>query len=175
MWTIYICVAILAVYSLLISFDILPHNGWEDDFIEGIFRLFCSVLGGAILGFLIGLAIPSKMIEEKSTFKLMNLQDGSQVNGHFFLGSGVIEGKMTYAFYYEIDSVNFAMSQIPYDVAKIRYTNDSTTAYIEQYQTVDDKNYFLNHFSIDTDYGDKRFVIYVPKGTIKSNYNLDAQ
>ena len=174
MWTIYICVAILAVYSLYISFGGI-NSGWGDDFVEGSFRLFCSVLGGAVLGFIIGLAIPSKMIEEKSTFKLMNLQDGSQVSGHFFLGSGIVEGKMNYAFYYAVDDSTSAMSQIPYDVAKIRYTNDSTIAYLEQYKTVDDKNYFLNHFSVDTDYGDTRFIIYVPKGTIKTNYNLYAQ
>lgn len=171
MWTIIICVVILAVYSLYISF----FGDWDDDFVEGCFRLFCSILGGAVLGFLIGLAIPSRMIEEKSTFKLMNLQDGSQVSGHFFLGSGIVEGKMNYAFYYAVDDSTSAMSQIPYDVAKIRYTNDSTTAYIVLYCSVNDKNYFLNHFSVDTDYGDTRFIIYVPKGTIKTNYNLDAQ
>lgn len=138
-------------------------------------RIIMAVLLGGTVGFVVGLMIPSKMIEQKSSFKLMNLQDGSQVSGNFFLGSGTIEGKMNYVFYYNLDSTTFAMAQIKYDIATVKYTKDSTTAYVECYKTIDDKNYFWNNFSIDTDYGNMRYVIYVPKGTIKTNYNLDAQ
>ena len=169
MWTM-IIILVIALAIAIIGAD------YDFDIVKDlVIRIIMAAFLGGALGFMIGLLVPSKMIEEKSTFKLMNLQDGSQVSGNFFLGSGTIEGKMNYIFYYNLDSTTFAMAQIKYDVATVKYTKDSTTAYVECYKTVDDKNYFWNNFSIDTDYGDKRYIIYVPKGTIKTNYNLDAQ
>jgi hypothetical protein len=169
-----VTIIIFLVLAVVIGiFQIM--NGYDDYFLEGAFRIFFFALFGVVIGFIFAIILPSKMIEQKSTFKLMNLQDGSQISGNFFLGSGVVEGKMNYVFYYAQDSNTFAMSQIKYDVANIKYTKDSTTAYIECYKTVDDPNWFWNNFSYDTYYGDCRYIIYVPKGTIKTNYNLDAQ
>jgi len=169
MWTM-IIILVIALAIAIIGAD------YDYDIIEELVsRIIMAAFLGAAIGLIIGFLVPSKMIEQKSTFKLMNLQDGSQVSGNFFLGSGTIEGKMNYVFYYNLDSTTFAMAQIKYDVATVKYTKDSTTAYVECYKTVDDKNYFWNKFSIDTDYGNMRYVIYVPKGTIKTNYNLDAQ
>ena len=168
-------ITIIIFFLLAVGISIFQSIKEWDDFMEGSFRFFCSMLMGIGIGLGVAIILPSKMIEEKSTFKLVNLQDGSQISGNFFLGSGTIEGKMNYMFYYEKDSNTFAMSQIKYDVATVKYTKDSTTAYVECYKTVDDPNWFWNNFSYDVDYGDCHYVIYVPKGTIKTNFNLDAQ
>jgi hypothetical protein len=34
---------------------------------------------------------------------------------------------------------------------------------------------FINYFAVDFDLGSKTYIIEVPCGTIKNNYNLDTQ
>ena len=63
-----------------------------------------SILGGLIggvIGVIIMLALPMKTEINTYTYKIETLQDNNSVSGSFFLGSGSIEGKMKYVFYYE--------------------------------------------------------------------------
>lgn len=168
MWTITFFLVLGIIAGIIICIQ-------DFDFLfEPVIGGIMGGLVGILIGLVVALCLPSKMIEEKSTLKLVNMQDGSQTGGNFFLGCGNIESKMKYIFYYEQNSTTFAMEQIDYDKAQIKYTSDSS-AYIETYIIVDDSNYFWNNLSFDTDYGDCRYIIYVPEGTIKNNYNLDAQ
>jgi len=101
------------------------------------------------------------------------LQDNNSVSGSFFLGSGYINGEMKYVFYYETDG-GYKMKQIDYDKALIKYTNE--TPKVETYREVQ-TDAFINKFSVYmSGCGcNNKNIIYVPKGTIKQNYNLDAQ
>lgn len=169
MWTIIISIIIVGILSIISSIK------EYDDFIEGVLRFIVSMIFAVVLGFFGALIIPSKMIEKESTYTIMNIADGSSVSGNFFIGCGTIDGKMKYTFYYAQDSNTFAMHQVDYRDAVIKYSDSTQTPHVVVYTTVDDTNYFWNKFSYDTDYGDKRYVFFVPKGSIRSNYTLDAQ
>lgn len=74
-----VTIIIFLVLAVVIGiFQIM--NGYDDYFLEGAFRIFFFALFGVVIGFIFAIILPSKMIEQKSTFKLMNLQDCSQKN-----------------------------------------------------------------------------------------------
>ncbi len=123
--------------------------------------------------FFIALAIPSKTETVIDTYLLETLQDNNSVSGSFFLGSGYINGEMKYVFYYETDG-GYRMKQLKYYNVLIKYTSE--TPKVETYRKVQ-TDAFINKFSVymgDCGCNNKN-IIYVPKGTIKQNYNLDAQ
>lgn len=134
--------------------------------------LFGGIIGFAI-GIIIALAIPSKMETVIDTYYLEALQDNNNVSGSFFLGSGSINGEIKYVFYYETDG-GYRMEQLSYDKTLIKYTNE--TPKVEFYRQ-EQTDAFINKFSVRVrGCGcDSKNIIYVPKGTIKQNYNLDAQ
>jgi hypothetical protein len=115
--------------------------------------------------------IPMDTYVKKSSVNIETLQDNNSVNGSFFLGCGQIEGKMKYVFYYEEKGL-YKMCQINYNLVSIKYSEGKPKVNIlEIYPTES----FINNIAIDFNVFDKTFIIEVPKGTIKNNYNLDAQ
>lgn len=169
MWTIIIFLILFAAISIITSINTY------DDFTEGFVRFIGYVILGCGIGFIVTLALPSKMIEKQSSYSIMNIADRNSVTGDFFIGCGNIDGKMKYTFYYAQDSNTFAMHQVDYTDAVIKYSDSTQTPHVVVYTTLDDPNYFWNKFSYDTDYGKKRYIFYVPKGTIRNNYTLDAE
>jgi uncharacterized protein YacL len=168
MWTF----IIFMVLSTGIGFWI-GYRDWQSIF-EGLLTATLGLIIGCIIALLVAFLLPSRLIEKKDVATIVNLQDNSSLSGRFFLGSGQINDKMVYVFYYESSPGIYKMQQIGYENAVIKYTTD-TTAFVEQYTKVLDKTYFWNHFSIDNEICNVRYVINVPKGTIKTNFQLDAQ
>lgn len=106
---------IIAIVSIFDGFDSIG------DFV--IYFLF-GILGasvGVLVGLIIALSLPAKTEIVKTTYNLEALQDNNSVNGSFFLGTGQIEGKMKYVFYYEKDGY-YKLEQADYnEVGNLNY------------------------------------------------------
>lgn len=139
--------------------------------LEYILCLFVGFAMGLMIALPIAISLPMTTYEEPHVIKIENLQDNNSVKGNFFLGCGQINGTMKYVCYYE-ENGYYQMLQIDYDKAKIKYCDSIPKITILEIKATKDK---INLFAIDLDLGEKTYIIEVPKGTIKNNYNLDAQ
>ena len=116
--------------------------------------------------------LPMKTVTKIDTYNIVSLQDNNSTNGSFFLGTGTIKGEMKYIFYYE-ENETYKMKQTDYKNTVIKYSDH---AKVERYRQEAVKS-FINWFALDDIHSESnmQFIIYVPKGTIKNSYMLDAQ
>lgn len=143
----------------------------EGDFGLGIiFSLLFAILGGS-LGYLVAINLPCKMETVKITLQLESLQDNGSVEGSFYLGSGQIDGTMKYVFYYK-DGEYYKLWQADYKYSSIKYSDEKPKAEVFIQKEV--KGAFINNFAIDF-VEEPTYIIYVPKGSIKQGFILDAQ
>ena len=156
---------IIAIVSIFDGFDYI-----EDIIMYFLFGIIGALIGG-LIGFGIAFALPAKTEIVKTTYNLEALQDNNSVKGSFFLGSGQIEGKMKYVFYYENNGY-YKLEQADYNEVKVKYSDEKPKA--ERFNRKNVKDAFINNFAIDFNCY-QEYIIYVPKGTIKQNYSLDAQ
>jgi len=166
MWTIIIITAIalfIAIYQ--------EYNLYYSDFENYILVSILAILIGGIIGTAVAFALPAKTEIVKTNYNLEALQDNNSVKGSFFLGSGQIDGKMKYVFYYERDGF-YKLEQADYEEVKVKYSEEKPKA--ERFNRKNVKDAFINNFAIDCNCY-QEYIIYVPKGTIKQNYSLDAQ
>lgn len=168
MWTI----IIFAILGLILGIIIC-------DFSDGSW--IGAMLLGFIVGFFIAILIPAKKEKKEiiTTYELVCLQDNNSLSGNFFIGCGTINGTMKYVYYYNVTTDNkkgFKQGQIDCDDDITIYYADSSP-YIEQIITknVKSEGYFINHFAIDIDWVYKKYNFYIPTGSIKQDYNLDAK
>lgn len=167
MVTIIICVVIGIIIGIITS-------DWEWyllDIFLGVVNIILYVVIGFFIGLLIATTLPMKTYNRHYSLNIVTLQDNNSVSGHFFLGSGQIDGKMQYVFYIEDDGL-YKMHQIDYNLVQIKYTDSIPKVNVYE---ITETDAFINHFAIDWNLGDQTYIIEVPKGTIKTNYNLDAQ
>ena len=166
MWTIIIITAIALFIAIYREYD----SYYCSDFVDYISASILGVLSGGLIGIGVALVLPAKTEIVKTTYNLEALQDNNRVEGSFFLGSGQIDGKMKYVFYYENNGY-YKLEQVDCSKVRIKYSDEKPKA--ERFNRKDVKDAFINHFAIDCSY--QEYIIYVPKGTIKQNYTLDAQ
>lgn len=128
-----------------------------------------NVIGGGTLGFFLGfiiaLCIPNSPERHVETMQLETIQDNNSFSGSFFLGTGQIEGKMKYVFYYKTNG-GFKMKQLDYDNVQINYSKGNPR--IERIHFVTNSLFSLNMRK-------ESYMAYVPEGTIRQNYSLDAK
>ena len=158
-----------AILGILISIGVTYND--REEFIMYILNAGTGVLYGAAFSVFIALALPVSTTTKQDYHNIETLQDNNSVSGGFFLGCGQIEGKMKYVFYYEEKGL-YRMCQLDYDNVQIRYS-EGTPRVITTTKVATDA--FINNFALDWYFGDESYIIEVPKGTIKNNYNLDAQ
>ena len=166
MWTI-IIITVIAIFIACL----MEYNEGYADFEDYLIVSFPALFIGAILGAVIAFALPAKTEIVKTTYNLEALQDNNSVKGSFFLGSGQIEGKMKYVFYYKNEGY-YKLEQADYSEVKVKYSDEKPKA--ERFNRKNVKDAFINNFAIDCNCY-QEYIIYVPKGTIKQNYSLDAQ
>jgi ABC-type proline/glycine betaine transport system permease subunit len=147
----------------------------ECEYKDFIFYFLNSLISVVILGFLcymIAFILPYKT-EMKLTaiYQLESFQDNNNIEGSFFLGCGHIDGRMKYVFYYQTDN-GYKMGQLSYNKVFIKYSNELPK--IESYSEVKTDS-FINLFSINVLHFERKYIIYIPKGTIKKNFNLDSK
>jgi len=167
---------LLSVLGIFIALYISTKDGWCGIF-EVIFDVFFGFLVGGTLGLLIaiiiGSFIPDKYTEnvEVPEYKIYNLQDNSNVSGSFFLGSGRVDEKMAYTFYIHTVDGYVPMS-LETSTCAIKETDDIKPQMVSVKRKFKNKNF--DKWAATTD-PTICHIIYVPKGTIVKNYNLDAK
>jgi hypothetical protein len=147
------------------------YNGWFNDFIAYIMSSFIGIMIGGLLASFVAIMLPMDTYDKHYSLNLEALQDNNSVSGNFFLGCGQIEGKMKYVFYYEENGL-YRMMQLDHNLVQIKYSDGKPKVNVTENYPSDA---FINNFAIDLDAFGKTYIIEVPKGTIKNNYNLDAQ
>ena len=137
-----------------------------------IFATMCLICVGAFIGLLVAFILPMKTKTVMESYKIVSLQDNNSSEGNFFLGSGYMDGKIKYAFYYQKDD-GYKLKTVDSENTTIRYSDNIKC---ERYKQAEVKS-FINYFAIDdlSSESNSEYIIYVPKGTIKENYSLDAQ
>ena len=165
---------ITILIAAIIGIALAIYNEYQESWGSFIDYVMMSMIGGlfgACIGFIIALTLPMQTYDKHYSLNIETLQDNSSLSGSFFLGCGQIEGKMKYVFYYEEKGL-YRMIQLNYNLVQIKYSDTKPKVNItENYPTES----IINYFAFDTDVFDKTYIIEVPKGTIKNNYNLDAQ
>ncbi|MFA5299625.1 MAG: hypothetical protein WC389_15660 [Lutibacter sp.] len=167
MWTIIIGLSIGLIASILIVISMEGKYADAEDYIlSGLICLVISVIISTVIAF----SLPVQTKEVIDEFEIVTLQDNSQTEGNFFLGCGYINGTMKYVFYYKSDK-SYKLFMVNYYSAEIIITNKK--AFNQQIRTVK-TDALINKFALDFYLSENRYVFYVPEGTIKQNYSLDA-
>ena len=163
----YTVIIITVLFVGIRLYYLIKQDFWDWDEILGL--SFLNLLISGFCSLLLTLFIPTITKIEKHTFELESIQDGSKINGQFFLGSGYINERMKYSFYLS-EQQGYKLYSIDASDAYIKYTDGKPK--LEMYQEVitDD---FINNFSTTLDLK-TNYKIYVPKGSILQNYTLDA-
>ena len=124
-----------------------------------VFGLFISVIiGGTIV------SDKTYDIKTEKSYDLLSLNDASSSSGSFFLGTGTINGTLTYYAYIKKEHDEIIPIVIPYNEIKIRFTDGTPT-----YKKI---RYSLFKWCI----GDKvDRIFYIPENSIKNNFILDGE
>jgi len=172
---------LLSVLSIIKIINYNTSRRWSN-VLSIIFYSIVGVVISSIIGMLVALFVGVFCQKEYSvydTFDIVAIKDGNQINGNFIIGSGTIDNVMYYNFYKKVndnivhdqnDTVYFINGKIKSDDAIIKYT---------EYQPRIDKlrRKFVNK-KCDlwgmTRRGEK-YVIYVPKWSIKYEYIFDLE
>lgn len=137
-----------------------------------------GVMLGAIIGLIVALCLPQKTKIFEYSAEIECINDGGSIKGRFFLGSGNIDGTMMYNFYYKTTKGSYKLMQIDVDDASIYYIDENSKnvkPYFKFFQSEKVKGAFINYFSLRPIRGINNYEIYIPKGSIKTDFVLDAE
>lgn len=117
---------------------------------------------------LVGLLMPGHTTYE--TKELASLQDSLQTEGSFFLGIGSADGRPKYAYY--VDHGDYSTFETT-NARDVKIYTDTQEPYALERTGCESKYKWLAYCysAIQSTVQE----IHVPEGTIKRNYNLDAQ
>lgn len=160
MITILISTVLMTVLSLI-------TNAFGNRFVN----VLLGICIGYVIGFILSFCLEPDVERVSKTYQLENMQDNRNIEGRFFLGCGTINQKMYYAFYYNSGEFIQYM-QIPHDEAKIAYTDGTPRLEVITYKTVE--NSTINLFTIRQNCK-KEQILHIPRGSIKQNFNLNAE
>ena len=165
MWWLFIIIFVV-LGGLFIAFT---GYGDFEEFLGGAFMGFVFSLIFLVISFCLSFAdVPNY---ESAPIPMAALQDGSSIEGSFFLGCGSINEKMTYTFLMGNEEEGFKMEQVDASSVTIKFTEDAP-----HYTKMRSKLNWYGRFLWGVDsIGASEYVFYVPEGTIKYNYNIDLQ
>lgn len=167
-------ITVMIFYVLGIAFFLWwNYREWKEwDYYVILFPLFQSILfafAGAILAF----SLPMKYEVVVWKQYVVALKDGSSANGRFFLGSGYLNGRMYFTYYAYNNDSTYSMWQAPSYEVKIKYVTSYPMVEITRTQ---ERDCLWNYFAFDYDSMEgNTYVFEIPEGSIKSNYQLDAE
>jgi len=163
MWTIIILTAL--VFLFVISQAIIEKDA------DCIMPAFGIAIYMFFISLFIALALPAKTEFIEKTYSLELMSDGSKSESSYFIASGGSSEKMVYVFYYG-ENGTYRMKQVDADNLVIRYTDGQPKIVKTEEHMI--KGEFINLFAIDF-MSDDTYVAYIPKGSIKNDYKLDAE
>jgi hypothetical protein len=132
--------------------------------------IFWGPIGG-IVGGIVAMSLPAqteyKCVETRN---IAALQDNSSISGSFFLGCGTIKEHIVYYSYVEKNGT-YKLEKFELNDVSIKFSDQRPR--VEKWRNVPIKGKIINLFAIDSWHSE--YIFYVPQGTIKQNFNLDAQ
>lgn len=170
MITILICMIIglgIGIKNIISEF-----GSYTFDLFLNIFLTIIMGMGGAFIGIIIAIALPTKHVTVEKVYELECLKDNSSISGDFFLGMGSVDSTMKYTFYYKTED-GFKLKQLDVDSTIIKYSENTPRAICSYEKEVNVEDAFINYFAIDFSFG--KWVIEIPKGSITNSYKLDAE
>lgn len=118
----------------------------------------------------IGLAFPTNAImESKTELAALRVKDG--VEGHFFLGSGTVEGKQYYFYYLKNEDGSLTPAKVNADEDVKIYEEERKDATLVKYNA-EFKNEIAYIIGVPTMQGKKSVEFHVPVGTVKIGYEM---
>lgn len=133
---------------------------------------FFSLLLFGVFGQIYGRGLADYPAERYTT--LVNLSDGAGVSGSFFLGSGTIDTTPVYMYYAQDNKGRYRLYHVNASQSYVTYTDETPTLVIHG-KEMNDKWYSLDTGFATPEYADDVYEFRVPRGSIKQNFNLDAQ
>jgi len=168
-----ITLILFILLGIFISY-LLTRKNFDPTWMDSSEYLFNGLFGcifGLITGFITAFSIPTEKIVVTDVYQLESLSDNSGISGSFFLGSVIIDGIMKYSYYLKSGD-EYYLRQTNVNNSVIKYSDTKTTLEIERIKQSD---YWLNYFSLSIKEQNQKYIFYIPKGSIKSQYNLDAE
>ena len=170
---------ILALIVAIVLPIILTVKGELWDFGDGVLVFMFTCLIGVLLSVAImvlggGVATASGALtqsEKVEAVEVISLNDNSNTEGAFFLGSGSVNEESVYYYAYESDK-GITVGEIDADEVYINYTDKQPR--LEEYRTKF-KSEFLNwsfaYLGEDSCY----YKLYIPEGSIIEEYKIDLE
>jgi len=162
---------IAGVVSGLVIFLIITLFYYEYTITDFIVMGIAGIFIGAAIGFFFGAiysTAPQNLTTYVKTVNIVNIQDGKSVDANFFLGIGTINSKLKYTYYYKIGN-QYKLNQVGIKNAYIEYTDSVPRLDIYYHKCNSNWAITLNK---PIPY---RYIFYIPKKSIKTDYNLDAK
>lgn len=167
MYTVLIVLIIAIVVSIKFIIDEKDSN-YIDRFIIAPLLFITS---GVLVGVFIAAILPAKTtMEVHSTKYLESLGDGSNISGSTFLGSGNFEEDMHYIYYFQVGE-GYKMGRISHKTVSVKYIEDGSRPRLETIRPKKIEGTVRAKWTFVTLIGEEH-IFYVPKGSIKNNYNL---
>jgi hypothetical protein len=123
------------------------------------------------LGFIPPFLIPQKSETIIQRYELESIKNNNSIAGSVFLGSGYIENRIKYTYYYK-EGDFYKIGSEPVDICKIKYITGKP--YLEIYTDKKSDTHF-KHLSLRPVLENRRVVFYIPEGSIENNYKLDLK
>jgi hypothetical protein len=139
------------------------------DYFAGIFIGFIFSL---FLAMVLAINVPKEIsnTQEVRQYDLVSFNDSGQLDGRFFLGSGTVNESMYYRFYYE-KGKGFNYNKIEANSVKNIYYDDDPR--IIKYRITKKPKGLWSLMTFG--FYDYYYLIYVPEGSIKRQFNLDLK
>lgn len=175
---IFICVG-LSLFIILFLTRLVLIDNRRQSFLGKVWSFLCGLIISSVLSFFIGGIITLVICtagenilerEERIMYSvdLITLDTNEDIRGTFFVGSGQIGEEMYYHFYYKtLKGIKYkrVLSEDCYIIE-----TDEKPSYKKYGQFIKDTTAF---FYTSGSKGDGRQVLFIPKGTIKSNYKVN--
>ena len=152
---------------LIIGIALGAYLGYKD-IPAGGYAFLCAIIGGLValtmfvlpITAVVDLAFPE--YQEVQAKELVSLDRGTEVSGHFVLGSGEVEGKPSYFCYAKNDDGGFQLCSLPAENITL-FEKPISKGILHIYQP---KLPAFNTFSFFTFKDRNRYVLEIPEGSI---------
>jgi hypothetical protein len=153
---------------------VIINRSWIDDLADTILHILLGVLFGIVISLFVGV-IASFVFDTKmklsSTKEIYALEDNITTSGEFFLGTGYVDGNMEY-FYVVKDGKGKRIDSI--EANKVTIVDHEGKPHIKVYEPRFKSKFVASLFDVPFAL-DNYYEFYIPKGTIKQNYNIDLK
>jgi hypothetical protein len=170
-----ICVVLGVLLGSLIGIEDYSYAG-RNHGAGAVAGFFWGLCGGFMLSMVIGSFASGSYVQKYDT-KLETIQDGSNIRGAFFLGSGVINEVSVFTWYESTGDNAYRQAQADASESTVHYTQGEPPHYVLTVKRTN-KGSFWGKWFLNPESGDEHwrtYDFYVPQGTIKHDYTLDAK